>query len=643
MTGRGHRGGVALRGLADETLAAARGLVADLAPDEVIWLASAADARQRLGTSASAVVLDLYDGVDADQLARAHGFVRGGGSLILRLPHDLRAVPRSALAVHPFGPEDVGTRTADRIERALGSLPPPTVDAAPWVPRATPDQDAVVGALGRAWASAHPSRTAILADRGRGKSAALGRALAGVGDRSFAVAALDDEGMGSIERFAGRPVTRVEPLALAIGPERPEIVVIDEAARIPVPLLRAIHERHADAHQVWASTTGGYEGTGRGFVLRFLAEMSDSCERLAMSTPIRWGPDDPLEAWVRQVLLLDAEPADPPTTSDDLRVTTLDRDALATDEDRLSQVLGLLVHAHYRTTPADLERLLDAPNLEVHAALRADTVVGVCLTALEGGLDHDDCDALLRGRRRIRGHALPETLIAHSGRLHAGSMAMIRSVRIATHPSMRRQGVARALVEHVHARYDPDLFGTLFGATPELLRFRRALGYALVRVGVSRGDRTGERAAVMLRAGSPAGQALIDGLREDLARDLPAQQGLRAAEGEPPEPELDAELAVGLGAGALLTPERIREAVVAYARGPRPYDVAVVWITAFVMMHMTNLRLLTPEERGLVVGRVLRRQGWRALAEQTGHPSVPAVMRALRRAVAALLDVVERS
>ena len=58
----------------------------------------------------------------------------------------------------------------------------------------------------------------------------------------------------------------------------------------------------------------------------------------------------------------------------------------------------------------------------------------------------------------------------------AGEFNIVRSVRIAVHPDCRRKGLASKLINHVHESYQPDLFGTLFGATPELIKFRRKIG-----------------------------------------------------------------------------------------------------------------------------------------------------------------------
>ena len=63
------------------------------------------------------------------------------------------------------------------------------------------------------------------------------------------------------------------------------------------------------------TTTEGYEGTGRGFVLRFLAwaaRQTRPLERLTLRAPIRWGEDDPLERAVTDLSLIHiSEPTRP--------------------------------------------------------------------------------------------------------------------------------------------------------------------------------------------------------------------------------------------------------------------------------------------------------------------------------------------
>jgi tRNA(Met) cytidine acetyltransferase len=223
-------------------------------------------------------------------------------------------------------------------------------------------------------------------------------------------------------------------------------------------------------------------------------------------------------------------------------------------------------------------------------------------------------------------------------------MSMVRSVRIAVHPSLRRRGLAKTLVEHVHQSYAPDLFGTLFGATPELVRFRRSVGYELVRVGISRGARTGEPAAVMVHPLSERARALVRDLRIELARNLPVQLALMDADGElRVEPELATALSAGLAPAPPLGEDEMRTALRSYLLGPRPYESAAFALEQFVRAHEEKLSGMDAQERAVLEQRVLRRHGWERVAAEAGYPSVPAAMRALRQAMRALAGAVDPS
>lgn len=655
-----------LRGSPAETEAAARELVGRLEPAAVLWIAASppAGAGQAtispnqvagaLGRSFDAVVLDGHDGLDADVLGQSHGLCWGGGAFVLRLPMREVEPPltgRAPLAAYPHTPEHVGVRFWTRLERALERATlaePRPIDPPPKAVHGHAEQAQVVARLAALWQSSTPSRAALLADRGRGKSSALGLALAalrsaGRADLRVAVSAAHVEAVAEVFRFAGElGEQRFVPFAeLVFGDAGFDVILIDEAAQLPVPMLRSLVERHAGAHLCFSTTTHGYEGTGRGFSLRFLTglERAGPLERLSLTQPIRWDAGDPLERLVFDALLLDADVAPLDALDGPLEAMRLDRDSLAADETGLRELFGLLVHAHYRTTPSDLHRLLDAPNLAVHVLRLRGHIVAATIVAEEGDLPDDLCDELLVGKCRIRAHALPELLVAHLGKRSAGSLRMLRSVRIAVHPRLRRRKLASMLVEHVHREHAPDLFGTVFGATSELLAFRRAVGYELVRVSASRGARTGEPSVVLLRPVTSRAHELFAELRAELARDLPRVLELLHADGETLlEPDLIAALGHELPAPASLSPAQGRALVESYAYGPRTFESVAFALERFFAADPRRLELLDPMERSLVEGRVIAGHGWRLVATNAGLASVPAAMRALRRAVRRLLE-----
>lgn len=556
--------------------------------------------RRLLGQGFDTVVLDLAQGFNADVLGIAHGLVRGGGRLILVRGRWEPGWDGVVVWPHLEG----GRRMAQRLE-----LPFPEGEAVVADPLG--DQAALILQLREAW-SGPPGAVVITADRGRGKSAALGLALE---DREAVITGPSQASAAEVFRFA-RSGRWVPPSEV----RRAALVVVDEAAALPVPVLEALVNDNPGAHLVFASTVHGYEGTGRGFSVRFLPALRRRMPvtEARLEHPIRWGPGDPLERWVFDVLALDAEPHEP--GEGPVVCRRVPPDELARDEGLLRGVFGLLVQAHYRTTPSDLQRMLDAPNLAVHVAQQGAQVVGASLVAGEGGLDDAMLERMLRGER-LRGHALPDTLVSHLGCTLAARMHIARSVRIAVHPDRRRLGIASALVQHVHDDHTAELFGTMFAASPDVLEFRRSLGYRLVRVGSVRGARSGEPAAVMLRGTTPAAKALIAGLQADLARELPVMLG--ALGGRPLDPALRAALEHDLPEPAPWTDDALAERLQGFARG-RPFESVA---PALLELDARGALDLDAQTRAWMHGLATGTLQWKDLPAWS---SVPAAMRGLR-------------
>lgn len=678
---------VPVRGEPGVTLATARRLVERLAPADVLWVSASGMAdvgqgpstrplRSFLGRGFDAVVLDLHEGLEPDLLGMASGMVRAGGALVLRLPARGCIPTRSSLVVWPSDPHRASRRMVERLERALGAWPEldGPLEPAERTFAATAEQNEAVEALRRGFLLWPLGVTVVTAGRGRGKSSAIGRALADVADA--VVVSMDEEGCREVFRFArglgdDAPLPRTgsprfaspsEVLALASASAPPTVVAVDEAARAGVPWLRALTGAFSSSHLVFATTTHGYEGSGRGFSLRFLPwarTLGRPWTQVELRTPVRWAADDPLERWIDDLLVLRTEASslsshesEPVASSGAaagriasasaiVRVETLDRDALARDEALLRELVGLLTEAHYRTTAADLARWLDGSNLSIHVARLGRELAGVAVTAREGSFEPEQARAFLAGRARPRGHALAETLVCHAACVEAGTMDLVRSVRIATRPELRRRGIARRLVEHVHEAEPADMHGTLFGATAELVAFRRSLGYEVVRVGSARGERSGEPSVVMVRPSSEMAVALVEALRRELARNLETQLAFLDAE-DPPR--IDDALREALGRGLPEVPPYSDEELfchaLAYAEGARPFDADAGALVAFVARNRAALDELVPRSRKLLEARALHRAGWAAAAAHAGFETPAAAMRAMRRALAEFVEVV---
>ncbi|MCZ7598139.1 MAG: hypothetical protein M5U09_11000 [Gammaproteobacteria bacterium] len=201
----------------------------------------------------------------------------------------------------------------------------------------------------------------------------------------------------------------IDPARLLATGESFDMVIVDEAAALPLHRLERLLERFP--RLAFASTVHGYEGSGRGFATRFrtlLDRHSRGWRTVNLEQPVRWAAGDPVERTVADMLLLDAEAADiaqpAPCTDRDCEVEFLDRERLGGDEALLRQFFGLLVDAHYRTRPSDLRFLLDDPALELVCARARGLVIAAAVAVIE-----DHCPPNSRGRVREGGRGRAAT------------------------------------------------------------------------------------------------------------------------------------------------------------------------------------------------------------------------------------------
>ena len=578
----------------------------------------AAKARTRLGGEHDLVVFDAASpgtGLDPDALGAVAGTLVAGGLLVLLTPDDDGRSPDDdyrRLAAHPWRPEQLTSRYLERCHRLLVGFPgmlrwrqgegltatPDDGQESPFADGScsdnpcpdspcrdspdpdclSPDQAEVVRRLTRL---RRRRPLVITADRGRGKSAALGIACARLlvkaeqqcqppldilltAPRASSVApvferlaALLPEGQGDERDFEapGGRVRFIAPDALTDAVARGEaggpgsLLLVDEAAAIPAALLG--EWLAAFPRLAFATTVHGYEGSGRGFALRFrrhLEAQTPQWQDIALRTPIRWADGDPLERAIDALLCLDAEL---PTVPKGARVsapcpgqklaelpcTTLDRDVLARDEASLRAIFGLLVQAHYRTTPADLRALLDAPATRISILGTPRAPLAVCVCVDEGGFDADLAERVLLGQRRPRGHLMAQSLAAHAGEAAALKAPSTRITRIAVHPDWRRLGCGARLIQEAALQAEQAgkaLLGASFGADPELLAFWQAQGFRPVRLGLTREAATGEHAAMVALALGEHNRDLIERLSRRFERQLPGLLAFELTRLSPP-------------------------------------------------------------------------------------------------------------
>jgi len=648
-------------------------------PDQTVLI----KADQLLGQERRLLIFDLHAGIEADAFGAASGTLAGGGLLLMLTP---------ALADWPAGPtanpfadapsrfvrhlvqvieQDAALMLLQEPARIRASHHPyrPAAPRQAVVPCRSADQQRAVAALIALGTRSEARPLVITSDRGRGKSAALGIAAAellqqhpgyriGVcAPRPQACSVLFERTAELLPRaenhrnrleYAGGFLQFMAADALLAQQPPLDLLLIDEAAALPLPVLERLlicYPRLA-----FATTVHGYEGTGRGFALRFgptLDRLAPDWKALRLNEPIRWqaggaqGPD-PLEQFVFRALLLDAEAAPPAGTDrvmpSNCAFVELDREALIRSPARLRQLFGLLVLAHYRTRPADLQRLLDAPGLRLFALDYDGQPVAVAVLSQEGGFDAPTAEAIYRGRRRPPGHLLAQSLAFHAGVPDAARYRYARIMRIGVHPALQRRGLGSSLLQglitQLEAEAGLDAVGASFSAGAELLPFWLRAGLIPVRLGLTREHTSGRHSVLVLKPLSSAGQTVFTRARERFEQHWAS---LRAG----PLQDLDPTLAARLQPPGPAQPQQAltdadREDIDSFVHGLRGYEVCAWPLEKLITRLLANPEYaarLDPTDRQLLTRRIVDKCDWPTLCDEFKLKGQKTARQRLREAV----------
>jgi tRNA(Met) cytidine acetyltransferase len=671
-----HRRLLLLTGERESCRQQARQVMDALALNNSLWIGEGAlpgittlanaQALQCLGGELDLLIYDAFSGFDPDAFGALVGTLCGGGILVLLTPPleswQRYADPEHArMAVAGYCADDVGGRFLQRLAKILQSDPTAVrfVDGglvsdlaqdrlpiqpchAPVDDCLTSDQQQAVEAIERV-ARGHRRRPLVLSsDRGRGKSSALGIAAARLMDqanRRILVTAPRRSAADTLFQqarrllpcvklkqgdlyFGNSSLTYSAPDHLLLDPSPADLLLVDEAAAIPTALLEGLLVRYPRV--VFATTVHGYEGTGRGFALRFRAHLereTPQWREITLQTPIRWAEDDPLEPLLFRLLGLDANPAaDAMVAAADHCGETLMAESawLLQHEQALQQLFGLLVLAHYRTTPLDLRLLLDAPNLQTLLLRHGESIVGAALLSAEGGFDVAVCREIWAGQRRPRGHLLAQSLGAHVGVLTAPSLKGVRIVRIAIHPAAQRRGLGTYLLKRTREwamQQGYDYLGTSFGVSEELFGFWHLNGLQPVRLGLRTGSCSGDHSLLMIAPISHQGKEMAGQASKRFARQLPAllSDPLRHL-----SPSLAARLlsASDITAVSALSEDDWSD-LSGFAFHRRGYDTSLPAIEQLTLMGLGSDDL-NASDRELLIMRVVQKRAWSECAKHTG-------------------------
>ncbi|KAK5643619.1 hypothetical protein RI129_007464 [Pyrocoelia pectoralis] len=391
------------------------------------------------------------------------------------------------------------------------------------------------------------STVSLTAARGRGKSAALGLSVAAAvsfGYSNIFVTSPSPENLNTFFEFIFKGFDALEyqehldySLVQSTNPEfnkaivrvnifrdhrqtvqyihptdshrlsQAELLVIDEAAAIPLPYVKAM----LGPYLVFlASTINGYEGTGRSLSLKLLQQLrvqavpvgantnaankKDSAaatgrtlHEVTLEESIRYKPGDSVEAWLTKLLCLDATSVAPilsgcpPPDSCDLYY--INRDTLfcyhKASEEFLQRLVALYVASHYKNSPNDLQMMSDAPAHHLFCLLgpvnpnrtSLPEVLAVVQVCLEGQISKGSVvEGFSRGKRAA-GDLIPWTIGQQYQDPDFPKLSGARIVRIATHPDYQGMGYGSRALNLLKQYYEfqfPNLDETVEDTVEEI-------------------------------------------------------------------------------------------------------------------------------------------------------------------------------
>lgn len=400
---------------------------------------------------------------------------------------------------------------------------------------------------------------------------------------------------------------------------RPRWLLVDEAAAIPMPVLTKLLSYFP--HVLLTTTVQGYEGTGRGFLLKFCAQLAHYRE-FTLNSPMRWAPQDPVERWLNTVLLLN----EPVALSGLARpgafnLVQLNKAVWQQEPCRMQQFYLLLTSAHYRTTPLDLRRLMDGERHYLLAAESDGQIIAGLWGVDEGGLSPQLAQAVWAGERRPKGNLVAQSLAAHAGQALAAELSSRRISRIAVTPSLCRQGIGHTLVKQAveQGRKDKiDYLSVSFGYTPELYRFWQQAGFHLVRLATQREASSGCYSAMMIYPLTQPAQQLQSVLTLRLQRD-----------GDWLQQRISITFPLDHVTDQRLNEDDLKE-LSGFAHGFRPVESACCALYRYIMAHQIEDRLLQDVCQPTA--------SLAALAKQYGFSGKKTLIQALRQRVAVVLN-----
>ncbi|AWR97529.1 GNAT family N-acetyltransferase [Acidianus sulfidivorans JP7] len=493
---------------------------------------------------------------------------------------------------------------------------------------------------------------AITAPRGRGKSAVTGLGLAGIikenlednFESNIIVTAPSIASSSQIMEFAKKGLqslnieftelksdlgfTRsIEGKKFRIIYKPPDaavesngnLIVVDEAAAIGMSFLSHVLRKWRKI--ILVTTIHGYEGTGKAF-LRYLTnlikEKKIPVNWITMEKPLRYSEGDPVESWLYDALVLNADINPIPKDIKIAEYETLNKEELFNQDEKLRQVYGILVTAHYRNNPDDLMIMADGNHHLIKTISVCDGKYYIAVTQVseEGELSDELIDTALKGGT-FDGDLIPDRILKHARIRDFGKLKGWRIVRIAVTPEFQGRGFGSKLLELISANADVDWIGSSFMGDPKVLNFWIKNNFIPVHVSPRRNEKFGDFPVIVIKPISEKAEKIVNIIslifKERLLQTLHDIYFDMS-------PQLARLLLKGNHATKNFEINKIYIAkALAFLQGASPYEASADSIHLLTLKYFwSNDQFLDPEEEIILIGKVLQGKPWGVISSETG-------------------------
>ncbi|WP_293746870.1 GNAT family N-acetyltransferase [uncultured Paraglaciecola sp.] len=476
----------------------------------------------------------------------------------------------------------------------------------------------------------HRNRPLVLtADRGRGKSSALGIAAAELMkqySKTIWVTALH---LDNTEQIFGHAL-RMLPMASATksnitfqgsslnfkpidqllnSKESTNLLLVDEASSLPIHILIKLANKYPRI--VFSSTIHGYEGSGRGFEMRFIKQLSQlrpDFKRMQMAQPIRWYQHDTLEQFWFKTMFQNVQQDSKNIDSDSQPISYrhISKTQLFNNKKLLADVFRLLINAHYQTSQDDLQRLLDAPEIECFIMTRGNTLLGVVQTVEEGGNYFDElAENIADCSRRVKGHLVAQNIASSYNTEPFLLSKQWRISRIAIEPEHQRKGLGKQLIDYVEQQakqQDINFLSASFGCNADILRFWYRSEFILAKLSSKPEVSSGEHSGICIKPLTNEALHLSDSIHCEFYQELLFQMDKNFRTISEQLLIQTLQLEPNANSEASDSVQIIKQ----FALGKRAYSTCKRLLKEYLIGNATCLLKLATQEKHILVGALLQ-------------------------------------